>query len=110
MITAHTSTTRNGSAVAELRDGEVLVARMYGSHDSQVIRVVFPELHDKWQAMISVENKLIEFSRTREYPDSVHVRPAPSDAKCSVVGCGRLATFVIRKIAYCKEHRKVSDG
>lgn len=110
MLTARISSTKSGLAVAELRDGETLVAKMYSSHDSQVIRVVFPELHDKWQAMISVENRLIEFSRSREYPDSVHVRPAPSDTRCSVLGCERLASFIIHKIAYCETHRSMANG
>ncbi len=109
MLTAHISSTKTGLAVAELRDGETLVAKMYSSHDSQVIRVVFPELSDKWQAMISVENKLIEFSRSREYPDSVHIRPAPSDIKCNVLGCTRLASFIIKRVAYCEEHKKVAN-
>ena len=110
MLTAHISSTKTGSPVAELRDGETLVAKMYSSHDSQVIRIVFPELSDKWQAMISVENKLIEFSRSREYPDSVHIRPAPSDVKCNVLGCPSMASFIIKKIAYCEQHRRLANG
>lgn len=104
MLTAHISTIKSGVAVAELRDENVLVAKMYGSHDGKVIRVVFSELRDKWQAMISVENKIVEFSRSGEYPDSVHVRPAPAEVKCS--RCDRLASFIIHKIAYCETHRK----
>jgi hypothetical protein len=107
-LTAHIGTTRSSSACVELRDGDTIVAKMYASPDEQLIRVVFLKLHDKWQAMISVENKLIEFSRSGEYPDSVHVRPAPAEVQCSVLGCERSASFIIRKIAYCEKHRRVA--
>lgn len=104
-ITAHVSATRSGTPSLELRDGDLIVAKMYASVDGKLIRVVFPELKDKWQAMISVENKIVEFSRSGEYPDSVHVRPAPSSVACSVKGCEDEASFIIHKTAFCMRHR-----
>lgn len=98
------TTTKTGEPCVEMRDGKILVAKMYPSQDGQIVRILFPELRDKWQAMISVENKIVEFSRSGEYPDSVHVRPAPAEVKCSK--CDRLASFIIHKIAYCETHRK----
>jgi len=99
------TTTKTGDPCVEMYDGKILIAKMYPSQDGQIIRIVFPELKDKWQATISVENRIIEFSRSGEYPDSVHVRPAPADVKCSVALCTKLASFIVRRVAYCAEHR-----
>jgi hypothetical protein len=99
------TTTKTGQPCVEMHDGKLLIAKMYPSADGQIIRIFFSELHDKWQAMISVENKIVEFSRSGEYPDSVHVRPAPAEVKCSVKDCEDEASFIIHKTAFCMRHR-----
>lgn len=63
MITAHTSTTRSGAACAELRNGERVVAKMYANADETKIRVVFDELRNYKQTLISPDNHMIEFDR-----------------------------------------------
>jgi hypothetical protein len=36
------------------------------------------------------------------------VAPAQAEVACSVVGCEKFASFIIKKVAYCEEHRKVA--
>jgi hypothetical protein len=40
--------------------------------------------------------------------DAPHDKPSPANVACSVLGCKQQASFIIRKIAYCKEHRGVA--
>ncbi len=62
-LTAHTSTTRHGAACCELCDGERVVAKMYANADETKIRVVFDELRNYGQTLISPDNRMIEFDR-----------------------------------------------
>lgn len=62
-ITAHTGETRDGAPLCELRDGDIVVAKLYPNRDGTKFRLVLPELVDMTQTLISPENKMVEFER-----------------------------------------------
>ena len=63
MITAHTGETRNGQPMAELREGDLVIAKVYTNADETKIRIVLPELRNYRQTLIAVDSRLIEFTR-----------------------------------------------
>jgi hypothetical protein len=65
-ITAHIGETRDGLPLAELRDGDKVLAKLYPNKTGDKFRLVLPELIDYKQTLISPENHLIEFTRMRK--------------------------------------------
>lgn len=62
-ITAHASETRNCFACAELREGSVIIAKVYANAEGTKIRIVLPELRNFKQTLVSPDNKIVEFTR-----------------------------------------------
>lgn len=62
-ITAHIGETRDGQPLAELRDGDVVLAKLYPNKAGDKLRLVLLELISYKQTIISPENHLIEFTR-----------------------------------------------
>lgn len=109
-LSAHISTTRSSAACVELRDGEQIVLKAYASPDERKIRIVLPELCNFKQTLIDVEAHWLEFARAADggMPNAHRAPIAAAKVKCSVLGCERLASFIIRKTAYCEQHRGVA--
>lgn len=63
MITAHTGETRHGLPLAELREGDVIVAKMYPSADGTKLRIVIPQLKSFKQTRIDIDSHFIEVER-----------------------------------------------
>lgn len=110
MLTAHTSTTRSSAASVELRDGDKIVLKAYASANERKIRIVLPELVNMKQTLIDDEAHWLEFSREPDggMPNAHRAPIAAAKVKCNVLGCSRLASFIIRKIPYCEQHRSVA--
>lgn len=108
MITAHTGETRNGFPCAELREGSTVIAKVYANEEGTKIRIVLPELVNMKQTLVSMDNHLVEFTRSADggLQDAARTPPAAADMKCSVAGCTRLASFIIRRKSFCEEHRE----
>src|SRR5262249_23249784 len=96
-VTAHVGETRNGEAMAELREGSTIIAKVYANSDATKIRIVLPELESYGQTLISPENKLVEF--TREANAAPRTRPASANVYCCVEGCNKRAAFIIERRA-----------
>lgn len=111
-ITAHIGSTKTGGAVAELRDGDVLVLKAYASADERRIRIVLPELCNYKQTLVDPDSHFLEFSRDADsaLPNASRAPLVASNVKCSVLACKNTAAFIIDKIAYCEKHRSVADG
>lgn len=110
MLTAYTSLTRSSAACVELRDGDKVVLKAYASADERRIRIVLPELVNMKQTLIDDEAHWLEFSRDADsgMPNASRAPIAAAHVKCSILGCTKLAAFIIRKVAYCEQHRGVA--
>jgi len=62
-ISAHAGETRAGLPMVELREGDIVIAKMYPNPDGTKLRIVIPELVNMGQTLISDINHLIEFDR-----------------------------------------------
>jgi len=49
--------------MVELREGDIVIAKMYPNPDGTKLRIVIPELVNMGQTLISDINHLIEFDR-----------------------------------------------
>lgn len=62
-LTWHVGETRDGHPMAELREGDKTICRVYPNADHSKIRMVLPELMGYSQTLISPDTKCIEFAR-----------------------------------------------
>jgi hypothetical protein len=110
MLTAHTSSTRSGSACCELHDGDKVVLKAYASADERKLRIALSELIGYKQTLVDPDSHWLEFSRSEDdaLPNASRAPIAVARVKCSVPSCTELASFIIKRVAYCAEHRKVA--